>query len=181
MKASLLQEQVGLLGFSFKDFLRTPSIIHKKVFGSKIEKDIAIQRDYLKKHAVKEIKMVFNLLQASKLTPNNRFMTYQLLTHINERWPPKNRKMKEHFARQLMLLKDKIPAMARLAYESSLKGILIDTWKMTAKDIKKVAKVGIELLPIVIVLAGSVFAYFGYTRYIQPLIAKRKAVGYEGF
>ena len=188
MKASLLQEQVDL-GFSFKDFLRTPGIIKKKIFGSKIEKDIASRSAYLKKHAVKEIRMVFNLLQKSKMTPNNRFAAYGLLIHINERWPPKNKKVQELFAKQLLMLKDKIPVMARLAYEASIKGILIDTWKMTAKDVKEAAKIGISLLPIVIVLAGGVIAYIGYTRYIKPLIGKWDAAWpeehtteeYEGF
>ena len=132
------------------------------IFKSKEEKDIDELNNYLNKNAVPEVRKVWELWKKGEMDINNKYVGLRLLKSINDRWPPKNDEEKVRFARQLMMLKDKLPELKQLAYETSLKGILIDTWKLTAKQIneatKKTFNVFRYLTPILI-LGG---AYLGY-------------------
>ncbi len=97
-------------------------------------------KDYLKKNAKPEIKPVFDLLERHKMAEVYRIQAYKLLKTINDRWPPETEEIKWKMARQLEMLKEKIPEMERLHYETSLRGILTDTWKLTTKQITEGAK-----------------------------------------
>jgi len=123
--------------------------------------------NWLKLNAVRfpETKAVFYLYLENKKELPLTFIrqAYLLLKSITERWPPKTQEEKKRFARQLVILQDKLPAVKKNFYYTKLSTILKDTWNLTKKDIIAIAKTTFEVMkwiPLVAVPGLAIILYF---------------------
>lgn len=141
-------------------------IFRRFFVGDKVDDEIKKSKELLKA-APKEIKDVFDLLEKHKMDKAYRASAYQLLLKMTKK-PPETEKQKLKYAQNLLLLKNNIPEMERLAYETSLRGILTDTWKLTAQKIDDIAKttfnVGRVLLTVGIAVALATCGLYFYRR-----------------